>query len=108
MRPATAISADGPSKPFNWVSAAINPGCGRARGAGRSGRSYPLCPQRLEIEHDRCTDLPKRERGPAALTNTGAITWFAIPEKKQGMTSGFSIDGLTDLPRADVIYVHAE
>jgi L-asparaginase len=107
MRPATAISADGPSNLFNGVSAAIHP-CAAGRGV--------LVVLNDQIHYARnvaklnTTDVQTFQsgnRGPAGLTNTGAITWFAMPDKKQGMTSAFSLDGLDELPRVDIIYGHA-
>jgi L-asparaginase len=107
MRPATAISADGPSNLFNGVSVAINPG---ATGRGVMVVLNDQIHYARNVSKLNTTDVQTFQsgnRGPAGLTNTGAITWFAMPERKQGMTSEFSIDGLTDLPRVDVIYAHA-
>lgn len=107
MRPATAISADGPSNLFNGVSVAMNP--------GSVGRGV-LVVLNDQIHYARnvaklnTTDVQTFQsgnRGLAGLTNTGVITWFAMPETKQGMTSEVCIDGLNDLPRVDVIYGHA-
>jgi L-asparaginase len=107
MRPATAISADGPSNLYNGVAAAISPGA--------TGRGVMIV---LNDEIDYARNVVKTNtssvqtfesinRGPAGLTNTGAITWFAMPDKKHGMTSEFSVDGLTALPRVDIIYANA-
>ena len=46
-------------------------------------------------------------RGPAGVAHTGKIQWFEPMDKKQGLASAFSVDGLDKLPRVDVIYAHA-
>jgi L-asparaginase len=107
MRPATAISADGPGNLFNGVAAAIDPGA--------IGRGV-LVVLNDQIHHARnvsklnTTDVQTFQsgyRGPAGLINTGAVTWFAMPDKRQGPSSAFGVDGLQTLPRVDVIYAHA-
>jgi L-asparaginase len=107
MRPATAISADGPSNLFNGVSAAISPG---AVGRGVLVVLNDQIHYARNVSKLNTTDVQTFQsgnRGPAALTNTGAITWFAMPDSKQGMDSDFSLNGLTELPRVDVIYANA-
>ncbi|WP_373504899.1 type II asparaginase [Aestuariivirga sp.] len=107
MRPATAISADGPSNLFNGVSAAINPG---AVGRGVMVVLNDQIHYARNVAKLSTTDVQTFQsgnRGPAGLTNTGAITWFAMPERRQGMTSEFSIEGLQSLPRVDILYGNA-
>lgn len=107
MRPATAISADGPSNLFNGVSAAISPD---AVGRGVMVVLNDQIHYARNVSKTSTTDVQTFQsgnRGPAGLTNTGAITWLAKPDWKQGMSSAFSIDGLDQLPRVDIIYGHA-
>ena len=107
MRPATAISADGPSNLFNGVSAAINP--------GSVGRGVMVV---LNDEIHYARNVVKTNttsvqtfvsinRGPAGVVNTGKIQWFEPMDRKVGPATGFSIDALDKLPRVDVIYAHA-
>lgn len=107
MRPATAISADGPSNLFNGISAAIDPG---AIGRGVLVVLNDQIHYARNVAKLSTTDLQtfqSRNRGPAGLTNTGAITWFAKSDKRHGMTSEFSIEGMTQLPRVDILYASA-
>jgi len=106
MRPATAVSADGPGNLYNAVATAMNPG---ARGRG------VLVELNDEIHYARNVQKTNTSsvqtfasvnRGPAGLVNTGKISWFQPMDKKHGTTSEFSVDGLTKLPRVDILYAY--
>jgi L-asparaginase len=106
MRPATAVSADGPGNLYNAVATAVSPG---ARGRG------VLVELNDEIHYARNVQKTNTSsvqtfssvnRGPAGLVNTGKISWFQPMDKKHGMNSEFSVDGLTKLPRVDILYAY--
>jgi L-asparaginase len=107
MRPATAVSADGPANIYNGVAAAISPG---AKGRG------VLVSLNDEIHYARNvvkTDTTSLQtfaslnRGPAGVVHTGKVEWFEPMDRKQGAASEFSIDKLEKLPRVDIVYAHA-
>jgi L-asparaginase len=107
MRPATAISADGPGNLFNGLSAAVNPG---AVGRGVLVVLNDQIHYARNVTKTDTTDVQTFQsgnRGPAGLINTGVISWFARPETRQGISSAFSLDGLEQLPRVDIVYAHA-
>jgi L-asparaginase len=107
MRPATATSADGPANLYNAVAVAAN--------AGAKGRGV-LVVINDEIHYARnvtktnTTNLETFEspnRGEAGLANAGAITWFEPMDKRHTTDSEFSVKGLNELPRVDIIYAYA-
>ena len=107
MRPATAISADGPGNIYNGVAVVTNPG---AKGKGT------LVVLNDEIHYARnvmktntttVQTFVSINRGPAGVVNTGKIQWFEPMDRKVGPATGFSVDALDKLPRVDVIYAHA-
>jgi L-asparaginase len=107
MRPATAISADGPSNLYNGVATAISPG---AKGRGVVvvlNDQIDYARNVVKTNTSEVQTFHSVNRGPAGVSNTGVVTWFAPLDKKHGMTSDFSVDGLTKLPRVDIIYAHA-
>jgi L-asparaginase len=107
MRPATAVSADGPGNIYNGVAVAANPG---AKGKGT------LVVLNDEIHYARnvvktsttsVQTFQSINRGPAGVVHTGKIRWFEPMDRKIGSSTGLQIDDLDELPRVDVIYAHA-
>jgi L-asparaginase len=107
MRPATAVSADGPGNLYNAVAVAASQ---QARGRG------VLVVLNDEIHSARDvtkTDTTSVEtfhspnRGAAGLVHTGKIAWFEKSDKRHTSKSEFSVEGLNSLPRVDILYAHA-
>jgi len=107
MRPATAISADGPGNLHEAVAVAANPG---ARGRG------VLVVLNDEIHAARNvtkTDTTSVEtfkslnRGPQGLVHTAQIAWFQPTDRKHTTRSEFAGKLPAELPRVDIIFAHA-
>jgi L-asparaginase len=107
MRPATAVSADGPGNLYNAVATATDPGA--------KGRGVLVV---LNDEIHSARDVAKTDttsvetfhspnRGPSGLIHTGKIAWFEKSNKKHTTSSEFSVEGRDRLPRVDIIYAHA-
>ena len=109
MRPATAISADGPGNIYNGVAVvadARREGQGHAR---RAQRHDPLRAQRGEDRHDQRADLRRASTaGRPGVVHTGKIAVVrADGQASRAWPREFSVDALDKLPRVDVIYAHA-
>jgi L-asparaginase len=107
MRPATAISADGPGNIYNGVAVVTNPG---AKGKGTLvvlNDTIHYARNVVKTDTTSVQTFDSINRGPAGLVNTGKVFWFEPMDKKLGPASEFSVDGLDKLPRVDVIYAHA-
>ena len=109
MRPATAISADGPGNLYNAVALASNP---EAKERG------PLIVLNDEIQYAReaqktnATQLDtfkSPNRGRAGVMNTGRAHFFNPETTRYTTKSEFSIDGVQakDLPRVEIVYSYA-
>ncbi len=106
MRPATAISADGPANLYNAVALAASE---EARGRG------PLIVMDDEIHYAReaqktnTTELDtfhSPNRGRAGVMNVGKIEFFSQNTTRHTTKSEFTVDGKTarDLPRVEIVY----
>lgn len=107
MRPATAISADGPMNLYNAMAIAADP---LSRGRGVLVALNDTIHAAREVTKTNTSSVQtfgSLNRGPVGLVNTGKITWFAVPGGRRGTASEFSITDVAALPRVDIIYAHA-
>ena len=109
MRPATAISADGPINLYNGVALAGNPA---ARGRGplvvlNDSIHYAREAQKMHTTHMDTFDSPNR--GIAGVMNTGKAYFYSDITTRHTTKSEFSIDGLTaeNLPLVTIVYSYA-
>ncbi len=107
MRPATAVSADGPGNIYNGVAVLAD------RGAYGKGTLVSLNDEihyaRNVVKTDTTSVQTFRSvnRGPAGVVHTGKVEWFEPMDRKVGNATEFSIAALERLPRVDVLYAHA-
>jgi L-asparaginase len=107
MRPATAISADGPGNLYNGVAVVADP---HATGKGTLvvlNDTIHYARNVMKTDTTSVQTFQSLNRGPAGVAHTGRIQWFEPMDRKLGQASEFSIDGLDKLPRVDIIYAHA-
>jgi L-asparaginase len=107
MRPATAISADGPANLYNGVAIAADPS---AKGRGVLVVVNDEVHAARNVVKTNTTNLQtfsSPSRGAAAFVNSGKINWFEPMDKRHTSDSEFSIKGLTELPRVDIVYAYA-
>ena len=109
MRPATAISADGPANLYNAVALAANP---EARGRGPLVVLNDEIHYAHEAQKTNTTALDtfkSPNRGRAGVMNTGKAYFFSPNTTLHGTKSEFSVDGksVNDLPRVDIVYSYA-
>ena len=108
MRPSTALSADGPLNLFNAVAVAADP-----RAAGRG--VLVVMNDRVHGAHSLSkTNTTSVEtflspiNGLIGTVNYGRPQYFRRPFRQHTDTSAFSLDGVTALPRVDILYACAD
>jgi len=109
MRPATAISADGPINLYNAVALAGNPD---ARGRGPLivlNDTIHYAREAEKMHTTRMDTFASPNRGIAGMMNTGKAFFYSANTARHTTKSEFSLDGLTaaKLPRVDVVYSYA-
>lgn len=108
MRPSTAVSADGPLNLYNAVAVAADPGA-----AGRG--ILVVMNDRIHGAHSLTkTNITSVETFLSPLTgligtvNYGKARYFRKPFRKHTYLSEFSVEGVTALPRVDILYACAD
>jgi L-asparaginase len=107
MRPATAISADGPMNLYNAVAVAADPG---AKGRGVLVVLNDQIHAARDVYKTNTTQVDtfkSPDRGPAGLVDTGHASFFEAPAGRHTVRSEFSVDGVDSLPRVDIVYAYA-
>jgi L-asparaginase len=109
MRPATAISADGPINLYNAVALASSV---EAKGRGplvvlNDTIHYAREAQKMHTTHMDTFASPNR--GIAGVMNTGKATFYSLISTRHNTKSEFSLDGLTveNLPLVTIVYSYA-
>jgi L-asparaginase len=108
MRPATALSADGPLNLYNAVAVAADPA---AAGKGVLIVANDDIHGARGITKTSTTDVEtflSPERGLIGVSLYGKNRYFRGPYRTHTADSEFSLDDVTELPRVDVIYVTAD
>ena len=106
MRPATAISADGPINLYNGVALAGNP---EARGRGPLivlNDTIHYAREAQKMHTTRMDTFESPNRGIAGVMNTGKATFYSLISTRHTTKSEFSTDGLTpeNMPLVVVLY----
>jgi L-asparaginase len=109
MRPATAISADGPINLYNAVALAGSPD---AKGRGPLvvlNDTIHYARESQKMHSTRMDTFASPNRGIAGMMNTGKAFFYSANTVRHTTRSEFSIENLTvaDLPRVEVVYSYA-
>jgi L-asparaginase len=106
MRPSTSTSADGPLNLYNAVAAAADP---KAKGLGILVVSNDDLFAARDIQKTNTTDLQtfvSPNRGQLGEAYYGKVIYFGRPLTRHTVNSEFSLDGVTSMPRVDIVYAH--
>jgi len=107
MRPATAVSADGPMNLFNAAAVAADPG---AKGRGVLVVLNDQIHYARETTKTNTTSLEtfrSPNRGLAGFVLFGKPRWFSAPTWKHTTGSAFAGAVPDALPRVDIVYAYA-
>ena len=110
MRPATALSAEGPLNLLNAVRIAADP-----KAAGRGvlvALNDVILSARdaMKVNPTNAAAFAPNVGGPLALIAGAEIVWLGRPERPFGINTPFSIEHMAEfeIPRVDIVYSHAD
>lgn len=118
MRPATAISADGPMNLYNAIAVAAHPAA-RARGVlVVANDEVHFAREVAKTNTTQVGTFRATHRGLAGLVNAGRLHFYAPPVRRHTAASEFaplprspspplSLSPSSSLPRVDIVYAHA-
>jgi len=104
MRPSTAVSADGPLNLYNAVAVAADPNA-KNRGVLLVMNDWIHSAQSLtKVSTTAVQTFMSPIRGLIGTTAYGTNEYYRYPNSKYGSKSEFSVDGVSKLPRVDIVY----
>ena len=108
MRPSTAVSADGPLNLYNAVAVAADPNA-KNRGVLLVMNDWIHSAQSLtKVSTTAVQTFMSPIRGLIGTTAYGVNEYYRYPHSKYGAKSELSVNGVTKLPRVDIIYADAD
>jgi L-asparaginase len=108
MRPSTAVSADGPLNLYNAVGVAIDP---NAKGRGVLVVMNDWIHAAHSLTKTSTTAIQtfmSPLRGVVGVATYGKNDFYNTPAWKHTTQSEFSVDGVTKLPRVDIVFACAD
>src|SRR5688572_24736971 len=108
MRPSTAVSADGPLNLYNAIAVAADPNA-KGRGVLLVMNDWIHSAQTLtKVSTTSVQTFMSPIRGLIGISNYGVQEYYRYPHSKFGAKTDFSVDGITKLPRVDVVFGDAD
>jgi L-asparaginase len=108
MRPSTAVSADGPLNLYNGIAVAADPNA-KGRGVLLVMNDWIHSAQTLtKVSTTAVQTFMSPIRGLIGTTAYGKNEYYRYPHSRFGTKSEFNVDGVTKLPRVDIIYGDAD
>lgn len=106
MRPATAISADGPVNLLNAVRLAADPNA-KGRGVMVALNDEINCARDVTKTNTTSVETFKSpELGYIGYFQNGTPIFYRATTKKHTVDTEFNLKGITELPRVDIVYTH--
>jgi L-asparaginase len=107
MRPATAMSADGPMNLYNAVATAAHPDAANRGVLVVANDEIHFAREVAKTNTTQIGTFKSAHQGLAGLVSSGRIHFYGLPVRRHTLASEFEIPSAKALPRVDVIYAHA-
>jgi L-asparaginase len=107
MRPATAMSSDGPMNLYNAVATAAHPEAGGRGVLVVANDDIHFAREVTKTSTTQVGTFKSTHRGLAGLVNSARIHFYGPPVRRHTMASAFEVPGRAALPRVEIVYAHA-
>jgi len=108
MRPATAISADGPKNLYDAITIAINP---KSRGKGvlvSFNEGIFDAREVMKLSTTKTNAFGSPNTGPVGQAYDGRVEYYATSTREVNPQKPVVITPATKLPRVDIVYMYAD
>jgi L-asparaginase len=107
MRPATAMSADGPMNLYNAVATAAHPDAGNRGVLVVANDEVHFAREVAKTNTTQVGTFKSAHQGLAGLVSSGRLHFYGMPVRRHTLASEFQVPAANTLPRVDIIYAHA-
>jgi L-asparaginase len=108
MRPATAISADGPKNLFDAITVAADPSS-KGRGVILSfNESIFAARDVTKMSTTKVNAFGAPNSGPIGQVYDGKVEYYKLSERESTQNTPFHVDMNTKLPRVDIVYMYTD
>lgn len=108
MRPATAISADGPKNLYDAITVAIDP---KSKGRGvlvSFNEGIYDAREVMKLSTTKTNAFGSPNTGPIGQAYDGRVEYYSSSMREVNVNTPFSITAETKLPRVDIVYMYAD
>jgi L-asparaginase len=106
MRPATAMSADGPMNLYNAVATAAHPQAGGRGVLVVANDEIHFAREVAKTNTTQVGTFKSTHRGLAGLVSSARLHFYGKPVRRHTL-GGFRIPARAPLPRVDIVYAHS-
>ena len=108
MRPATAISADGPKNLYDAITVAIDP---KSKGRGvlvSFNEGIFDSREVMKLSTTKTNAFGSPNTGPIGQAYDGRVEYYSSSAREVNVNTPFSVNADTKLPRVDIVYMYAD
>ncbi|HUM47060.1 MAG TPA: type II asparaginase [Chitinophagales bacterium] len=108
MRPATAISADGPKNLYDAITVAIDP---KSKGRGvliSFNEGIFDAREVMKLSTTKTNAFGSPNTGPIGQAYDGKVEYYQSSVREVNVATPFSINADTKFPRVDIVYMYAD
>jgi len=108
MRPATAISADGPKNLYDAITVAIDPKSKKRGVLVSFNEGIFDAREVMKLSTTKTNAFGSPNTGPIGAAYDGRVEYYTTNVREVNVNTPFSVKADTKLPRVDIVYMYAD